>query len=428
MYDRPDEFSPYWLQTAMPSSGTGEMPGQPVMFPWEYPWPHTGPQTMWPASDPSGASALPPALASAPLPGNLDPSSLYWPQTATPTGVSSAFPASQPADQSWDWPRQSPASPGWDYSAMPMPYAAQQGEDARLRGLMPTSPSTPPQSSWDPSSPSLWSTPAGADAEFPRPPLPDDPNTRAMLRMRQSVQPDGGRKTGTSTETLEDSLMTIPSALARGTAATLGGAADARESALEAGKWLAGKLGYEPSPEQMERIRGVVRRGLMALPAGFAAAGPTSETIVHGIESVTGPLYQPRTPGGKIVNSAVELVPGAAVGGAAHGLTAIPGAILRNGIIPGVLSEVAGQLTQGTPAETYARLLAGIGSFGAATAAHASQRAGGLVDKVRKAAAEFLPEVPVLGQHLYHQAHEAQERQRLQAEQEQMRKGGGGGW
>ena len=44
MNSRPDEFTPYWLQTAMPSTGNGEMPGQPVMFPWEYPWPHTAPQ------------------------------------------------------------------------------------------------------------------------------------------------------------------------------------------------------------------------------------------------------------------------------------------------------------------------------------------------------------------------------------------------
>ena len=147
MNSRQDEFTPYWLQTAMPSSENGEMPGQPVMFPWEYPWPHTAPQTMWPASNPSGSSALPLALPSSPhkgadaiareehqgvdarldglprdaltlrglMPGNLDPSSLYWPQTATPTGVSSAFPASPPTDQPWEWPRQGPASPAQNY-------------------------------------------------------------------------------------------------------------------------------------------------------------------------------------------------------------------------------------------------------------------------------------------------------------------------
>ena len=66
MNGRRDEFTPYWLQTAMPSSGNAEMPGQPVMFPWEYPWPHTAPPTMWPASNPSGSSALPLALPASP--------------------------------------------------------------------------------------------------------------------------------------------------------------------------------------------------------------------------------------------------------------------------------------------------------------------------------------------------------------------------
>ena len=169
MNDRPDEFSPYWLQTAVPSTGNGEMPGQPVMFPWEYPWPHTAPAAMWPASDPSGSSALPPALASSPhkgadarlrglMPGNLDPSSLYWPQTATPTGVSSGFPASQPTDQPWEWPRQGPASPGWDYSAMP------------TRSV---------------------------------PPIDDDPFTRSALHTQQSVRPEGGRREGGATRFLE---------------------------------------------------------------------------------------------------------------------------------------------------------------------------------------------------------------------------------
>lgn len=159
MKGRREEFSPYWLQTGMPSIENVEMPGQTFMFPWDYPWPHQSPLAMWPASNPSGSSALPPALASAPLAGNLDPSSLYWPQTATPTGVSSGFPTSQPTNHSWEWRRQGPASPGWDYSAMPMPSAPSS-----------TSPSAPPPSSWDPSSPSLWHRPVGTDAVFPMPP------------------------------------------------------------------------------------------------------------------------------------------------------------------------------------------------------------------------------------------------------------------
>jgi hypothetical protein len=398
MNSRREEFTPYWLQTGMPSIENVEMPGQTVMFPWEYPWPHTSPPAMWPASNPSGSSALPPALASAPHKG-AD-------AIARHKGVEE---------------RHQPAKTG--VSAL-MSSRAMDGRDAlTLRGLMP--------SNWDPSSPSLWHTPAGADAQFPAPPLPTDPAERAALRMRQSVQPDGGRKTGTSTQTLEDMVTTIPSALARGTAATLGAGADARESVLGAGKWVAGKLGYEPSPEQMEMIRREVRKTLMNMPGGSVAAGPTSETMVKGIEAVTGPLYHPQTPGGKFVNSGAELVPGAAFGGlAAGGLRAVLGHIVRAGIIPGLTSEAAGQLTEGTAAEPVARLLAGLAGYGAATAAHAGRAPGGWLDKARKAGTEFSEEAPMLGQHLYHQAAEAKERQRLQAqhEQEKLRRimGGGG--
>ena len=266
-------------------------------------------------------------------------------------------------------------------------------------------------------------------ATFPAPPLPADPHDRAALRTRQSVQPDGGRKAGTATHTLEDMGATIPSGLARGTAATLGAAADSRERVLGAGKWVAGKLGYEPSPEQMETIRREVQKTLMNMPGGSVAALPTSEQMVKAIEALTGPLYHPHTAGGKLVNSAAELAPGAALGGAAAGgLSAVPGAVVRGGFVPGFASEAAGQLTEGTAAEPVAQLLAGLAGFGGAVGAHAP---GGWTDKARKAGRELLEEGPMLGQHLHHQAAEAKERQRLQAEyeQEQLRRiMGGGGW
>ena len=499
MNDRPDEFTPYWLQTAMPSSGNGEMPGQTVMFPWEYPWPHTAPPAMWPASDPSGSSALPPALrvgticrqfgseqpvlaadrhahgrelrisciatgrsalgngrakvrrrpdgttrrcrcrmrhnrAKTPVFSGLDAEQLgssspsLW---STPAGADAQFPRAPLPDD------PNHAGDAYYEASSPARWRSQDryvgaparghDDDDTVCAVVDISVGAAAEQ-LDPSSPSLWSTPAGADAQFPRAPLPDDPSTRATLSIKNSVRPDRGRKS----DTLEDMAMTIPSGLARGSAATLGTGADLREMALGAGKRLAGELGYEPSPEQMERIRYEVRRLLMTTPVGVLAAGPTSEQMVKAVEGVTGPLYHPHTVGGKFVNSAAELVPGAAVGGlAAGGLRAVLGHIVRGGIIPGFTSEMAGQLTEGTAAEPFARFLAGLAGYGAATAAHAGQAAGGWVDKARKAGTEFLQEAPALGLHLYHQAHEAWERRKLQAEhdqeQEQLRRGGGGG-
>jgi hypothetical protein len=80
-------------------------------------------------------------------------------------------------------------------------------------------------------------------------------------------------------------------------------------------------------------------------------AGPTGETVRKGVESVTGPLYEPKTKAGEYAQTVGEFVPAAMAG---------PGGIVRRAItgavIPGVTSEAAGQLTKDTAAEPYARM------------------------------------------------------------------------
>jgi hypothetical protein len=96
-----------------------------------------------------------------------------------------------------------------------------------------------------------------------------------------------------------------------------------------------------------------------ALKSGSGALElPTSASLQKKVEGFTGPFYQPQTPGEKVAGAAGEAVPFGMLGG---------GAMLPNmgrAALSGAASEAAGQATQGTPFETPARMLAGLGTYG----------------------------------------------------------------
>jgi hypothetical protein len=110
--------------------------------------------------------------------------------------------------------------------------------------------------------------------------------------------------------------------------------------------------------------------GLAALPAEAAGfLGGTGSTanqdIQKGIESYTGPLYEPKTTAGRYAETAGEFAP-AAIGGP----EALVPRLVSRVAAPAIASETAGELTKGTAAEPYARmggaLLGGYGAVGAA--------------------------------------------------------------
>jgi hypothetical protein len=92
-------------------------------------------------------------------------------------------------------------------------------------------------------------------------------------------------------------------------------------------------------------------------PAGGSVLDriPGSQDITSAVEGVTGDFYKPETTAGEYARTIGEFVPAALAG---------PGGLVRKGllqaVIPGVASEAAGQATQGSPAEPYARAGAGI--------------------------------------------------------------------
>jgi len=91
------------------------------------------------------------------------------------------------------------------------------------------------------------------------------------------------------------------------------------------------------------------------LPGIRALTGPSGADLQKSVEQYTGEFYQPKTIPGQYASTIAEFAPGMIVPGgslAARGVNTLTGAIG---------SETAGQLTKGTAAEPYARLVGGVG-------------------------------------------------------------------
>lgn len=169
-----------------------------------------------------------------------------------------------------------------------------------------------------------------------------------------------GQQDSPSVATAKDLAKTVPSALARGVAMIPAAVGDA-------GKMMrmgARKIGIAPDSD--DYVEGTGKYALK-----FDALTPTSDQTIGAVEKVTGPLYQPKGRAAKYLNSAVEMMPGAIAG---------PGGIVRNairfGAVPGIASEGAGQLAEGTGYEPWARALGGFLGLGASALGSRPRTAG----------------------------------------------------
>lgn len=169
--------------------------------------------------------------------------------------------------------------------------------------------------------------------------------------------------------TEEDVARSAGTGLIEGGASTFGGLGDAREMIGAGVQWAGKKLGLKEVPEfqlpafgPVETARKVAVAGLnlagmdprkarlvtaMMGPGGVNAAPTTKEVL--GAVTKDKPLYQPQTRAGKYSRTVAAFAP-AALG---------PGGPVRrvaNVVVPSVASEAAGQATEGTPLEPYARL------------------------------------------------------------------------
>jgi hypothetical protein len=133
--------------------------------------------------------------------------------------------------------------------------------------------------------------------------------------------------------------------VAKGLIGIAGGPADALSLGLRGGDFVAKYLsGQDTSqPSAAKSIADTVRD----------AAG--SQTIQKKIEETTGEFYKPQNRGEKYTQTIGEFAPGAIAG---------PGGVLRRfvtqAVLPGAASEFAGQATEGTKWEPYARVAGAI--------------------------------------------------------------------
>lgn len=82
---------------------------------------------------------------------------------------------------------------------------------------------------------------------------------------------------------------------------------------------------------------------------------PTSASLQKGLETMTGPLYEPKTKAGEVVESVASFVPGAVL---APG--SMVGNAIRYGVVPGIASEAAGKALEGSEYKDWGKAAAGI--------------------------------------------------------------------
>lgn len=113
---------------------------------------------------------------------------------------------------------------------------------------------------------------------------------------------------------------------------------------IQGSNWARGKFGLDPINLEGQAIGGRVVNAI-----------PTSEDTRGALSAATGGASDFRATGGagEYVSTAGEFAGGA-------GLMGGPSAMLRYGVAPGLASEAAGQLTEGTAVEPWARAIAPI--------------------------------------------------------------------
>lgn len=108
------------------------------------------------------------------------------------------------------------------------------------------------------------------------------------------------------------------------------------------GDWAQRQMGLTPAPQ-------------LPTPKGLPDINPPSYDQVRGAieRNVTGELYQPQTTAGEYARTIGQFAPGMMF--PAAGTSSMVGRAMQNVVAPALASETAGQLTEGTSLEPYAR-------------------------------------------------------------------------
>lgn len=183
--------------------------------------------------------------------------------------------------------------------------------------------------------------------------------------------------------------------LAKGAIGLAGMGGDLAELAKKGADWVGSKLPDIPSPSPDSTIGKTLQflRDESAKSANLPAAQgsgdlpgsyvpPTSSQLQKSVEGVTGDFYTPKTIPGQYAQTVGEFAPAALGGG--EGLLA---RVAKQVVAPAVTSETAGQLTQGTAAEPYARVAGAVTGGGLASVlSKAPEMAAPTVEELKNAA------------------------------------------
>lgn len=146
---------------------------------------------------------------------------------------------------------------------------------------------------------------------------------------------------------IADLAKSAGAGLVKGATSLIGLPGDTREAIGAGMDYLAGKFGYEPNAPAKPRFD----------------IQPTTAEILTAAHPYTGDLHQPETTAGKYAETAAEFVPSALLA-PTKSVGGVIGNAIKYGIGPGVASEAAGQLTEGSSFEPYARVLGAIATGG----------------------------------------------------------------
>lgn len=196
---------------------------------------------------------------------------------------------------------------------------------------------------------------------------------------RGSTFEDVVRSFGTGVERGISGLATIPQAVASANDATINWAADRVSD-------LAETMGRDVTPQtrqQFRRSANEMSRPLLNAVSPLGAIGdmlPSAERVDQAIDDVIpGERHEPQTTAGEYSRTVGEFAPGLAFpGGATRTVLGQVGSrIATNVVAPALASEAAGQATEGTGYEPWARLGGAVaGGVGASTVQRLGTRGG----------------------------------------------------
>jgi hypothetical protein len=172
-----------------------------------------------------------------------------------------------------------------------------------------------------------------------------------------------------------DIIKGIGGGLVRGAAGTAGLVTDKMPGWInQLADRATQKITGEPEEEFQKRVG---ERNQQYANSSIGKALST-DNIQKFIEKITGEAYQPHTPAGRAASNVAEFVPGGAIGKVPN----IARNLITYGVVPGLVSEGAGQAFKGSTAEPLART---IGALGAGIGGAAIQRLGSAERLVRNA-------------------------------------------